>query len=74
MRRALFAIAIAAVMLVAGTPSQSAPIAPLPESIVQDTGGMTQVWWYRYHYRWHRHYWHRRYWHYRHWHRCWHCR
>ena len=68
MRQALFAAAVATVLLaaVSGTPSQSAPIAPLPAAITQDTGGVTQVWWYRRHY-WHRHYWHRHY--YRHWRR-----
>jgi len=66
MRQALFAAAVAGVALTAvvATPSQSAPIAPLPEALAHDNGDVTQVWW-RYHYHWH--HWH--HWHWRHWRR-----
>jgi hypothetical protein len=65
MRRALFAIAVAAVVFAAVSgASQSAPIAPLPAAIAHDTGDLTQVWWHHHHF-WHRYHWHR--WH----HHCW---
>jgi hypothetical protein len=63
MTRTIFAMAVAGVLFaaVSGT-SQAAPMAPLPASVANDGGGLTQVYWHRGGYwrggpRWHRRCW-----------------
>jgi hypothetical protein len=58
MTRMIFAMAVAGLLFaaVSGT-SQAAPIAPLPEGVTSETGGLTQVYWRHYgHAYGHRHY------------------
>jgi hypothetical protein len=59
MLRTMFALAVAGSIFaaVSGT-AQAAPIAPLPSSVTQDSGGLTQVWWHHHRHCWVGHYGH----------------